>query len=116
MHKAMLDDRERSYHWLMKDLFTKEAIHNAREKIAPRYLEEGRKGGFTRVIPVGRRWPDSAEMAVIELVNNPMERWEKEQAKKDKAELGKPSYWEWELKILRQEQVYFKQQLDSLQT
>ena len=55
-------------------------------------------------------------MAVIELVNNPMERWEKEQLKKDKAELGKPSYWEWELKILRQEQVYFKQQLDRLQT
>ena len=55
-------------------------------------------------------------MAVIELVNNPMERWEKEQLKKDKAELGKPSFWEWELKILRQEQVYFKQQLDRLQT
>ncbi|MDO8564738.1 MAG: 50S ribosomal protein L17 [bacterium] len=35
-------------------------------KIAPRYAD--RKGGYTRIIKVGRRVSDGARMAIIELV------------------------------------------------
>jgi len=36
------------------------------EEIAPLYLE--RKGGYTRVIKLGRRKSDGAKMAIVELV------------------------------------------------
>ncbi len=36
------------------------------DEVAPRYAE--RAGGYTRVIKIGRRQGDGAEMAVIELV------------------------------------------------
>lgn len=36
------------------------------EEIAPRYLE--RKGGYTRIVKLGQRKGDSAEMVVLELV------------------------------------------------
>ena len=54
-------------------------------------------------------------MAEIELVNNPYTIWEQRQEEQARDELGKPTFWEWELKILRQEQDYFKRQLDKLQ-
>ena len=103
VQKAMMPDRVRSYHFVRKDLFTQDAIRNLKLRIAPRFLDEGRKSGFTRISRAGNRHPDAAEMATIELVGNDVERWEKEQEKKAKEELGKPSYWEWELKLLRQE-------------
>jgi hypothetical protein len=30
-------------------------------------------------------------------------------------DFGKPTYWQWELKLLRQEQQYFKNLLNELQ-
>ena len=49
----------------------------------------------------GRRENDSAKMATIELVNNPMLLWEERQKADELETLGKPTVWEWELKILR---------------
>ena len=46
----------------MSDSLAKKII----EKIAPKYKE--RKGGYTRIIKLGRRKSDSARMAIIQLV------------------------------------------------
>lgn len=84
-------------------------------ELGPRYREEGPPAGFTRVVKLGPRPNDRAMMAQIELVNNPYRIWEERQQAQRADELGKPTFWEWELKILRQEQVYFKAQLDKVQ-
>ena len=47
-------------------LYGQEAVANLFGQIAPRYME--RPGGYTRLIKIGRRVGDSAEMALLELV------------------------------------------------
>jgi large subunit ribosomal protein L17 len=42
------------------------AVHKLFEEIAPRY--EGRNGGYTRIVKLGPRRSDSAEMVFLELV------------------------------------------------
>lgn len=84
-------------------------------EIAPRLKEQGITAGFTRIQPLGQRKPDGAHMAYIEILGNPIAEWEKKEAEQAAAELGRPSFWEWEHKILKQEQQYFKDHLDKLQ-
>ena len=102
IRKAML----RSYQgnkFVGATLFTKTSIDKLNKEIAPRYRDQGLKGGFTRVVMTGRRENDRAKMATIELVNNPMYLYEQRERANELESLGKPSVWEWELKILRQE-------------
>lgn len=54
-------------------------------------------------------------MARIELVGNPKEIWEKRQEKLERENSERTNVWSFELKILKQEQAYFKRQLDKLQ-
>lgn len=54
-------------------------------------------------------------MCYIELVKNPIEVYEKNALAQEKANLGIASFWEWELRVLRQEQDYFKSQQQTLQ-
>jgi len=47
------------------------AVKRLFEEFGPRYKE--RNGGYTRIVRLGRRSGDNAELAVIELVDNPRE-------------------------------------------
>jgi len=47
-------------------LYGKEVVAKLFDEIAPRYYE--RPGGYTRMVKIGRRQGDNAEMALLELV------------------------------------------------
>lgn len=55
-------DREQ----ITKVLYTSDAMHRLLTDIGPRYVT--RAGGYTRIIKIGRRRNDSAEMVRIEFV------------------------------------------------
>ena len=48
-------------------LYGKDAVSRLFDEIAPRY--EDRPGGYTRMVKIGRRQGDNAEMALLELVD-----------------------------------------------
>ncbi|MFA5128530.1 MAG: 50S ribosomal protein L17 [Patescibacteria group bacterium] len=52
--------------YLLKYLYKEAAVKKVLEEIGPRYKD--RKGGYTRIINVGRRQGDGAEIVQIELV------------------------------------------------
>ncbi len=55
------------------------------DKIAPRFVE--RPGGYTRIVKLGPRMGDGAEMAVLELLGSEFKKRDKK--KKDKAKAAK---------------------------
>lgn len=55
------------------------AVQRLFNELGARYKE--RNGGYTRIIRLGRRQGDNAELAVIELVDNPRELAAKQDAK-----------------------------------
>lgn len=62
------------------------ALKRLFDELGKRYAE--RAGGYTRIIRLGRRDGDNAELAIIELVDNPRER-EAADSKKAKPAAGK---------------------------
>jgi large subunit ribosomal protein L17 len=51
---------------ILKDITDTEVVTKLFDEVAPRYVE--RPGGYVRIVRVGPRRGDSAELAVIELV------------------------------------------------
>jgi large subunit ribosomal protein L17 len=62
------------------------ALKRLFDELGKRYAE--RPGGYTRIIRLGRRDGDNAELAIIELVDNPRER-DAADSKKAKSAAGK---------------------------
>lgn len=71
--------------------------------------------GFTRVEYLGKRRNDKARVAKIELVNNPIEQYEKNEFRQQVQAQNLQSFWAWEHKILKQEQQQLENQLKDLE-
>jgi large subunit ribosomal protein L17 len=97
---------------LKQNLFHKDAIKNVKEEFVPRF--ENQPAGFTRVKYLGLRQNDRARMAYIEIIGNEIETYEKNEFQNEKDRLGIPTFWQWERKLLVQEQEYFQNLLSGL--
>jgi hypothetical protein len=54
---------------------------------------------------------DRAQLAIIEFSGNPIEIYEDDARKKSFEQKDKPTFWEWEMKILQQEKEFYEQEI-----
>ncbi len=66
----------------LRKLGKKQVVKILFEEIAPNYID--RAGGYTRIIKLGQRMGDGAEMAIIELVGYEMASKKKKEKEKEK--------------------------------
>jgi large subunit ribosomal protein L17 len=64
-------------------IYKKEVVKKLFDEIGPRFSE--RPGGYTRLVKIGPRAGDGAEMAVLELVGTEFKKKEKKKTAADKA-------------------------------
>ena len=69
-------------------LFDEAVVAKLFTTIAPRMKE--RNGGYTRIIKLGERKGDAAEVVILELVDYKLDTGEKKKSKKDKETSDKP--------------------------
>lgn len=60
-------------------------------EIAPRFKEH--PAGFTRIEYLGRRRNDKAQVAMIEILGNPVEQFERDEEELEKDQYGLQTYW-----------------------
>ncbi len=93
VEKMITKGRKKSLHSvrvLLKDLQSKDTVRKLTDDIGPGYTD--RKGGYTRIVKIGPRKGDGAEMAIIELVGrNGDEQRVRKKKKKSKKKQQKPS-------------------------
>lgn len=69
----------------MRYVYKKDVVKKLFDDIGPRFIE--RPGGYTRIVKIGPRAGDGAEMAIIELIGTEFKK--KEKKKKDIKEKAK---------------------------
>jgi len=69
----------------MRYVYKKDVVKKLFDDIGPRFIE--RSGGYTRIVKIGPRAGDGAEMAIIELIGTEFKK--KEKKKKDIKEKAK---------------------------
>jgi large subunit ribosomal protein L17 len=67
----------------LRYIYKKEVVKKLFDEIGPRFSE--RPGGYTRLIKIGPRSGDGAEMAMLELVGTEFKKKEKKKTAADKA-------------------------------
>ena len=77
VHNARREDHTEAHRSTKRILYSNVALKRLHTEIAPRFDDMNLAAGFTRITRMGMRSPDRAQMAMIELVGNPLERWEK---------------------------------------
>lgn len=112
--KAQGSNKREAHRFVHSVLFTPQSIKKLHNEIAPRFKSKGRTHSFTRIRYIGRRNPDSAQMAMIEILGNPLSEWEKVQDMKAEKALPGKNFWRWELAVIRQEQQHYKEHLDKI--
>lgn len=97
---------------LSKMLRSQYAVNKAIENLAPRY--KNLNGGVVRVKFLGRRKPDSAEIATIEFVGNEKEIAEKNSIKEEQKLNGRPNFYEFSKNIAKDEIRYCQKAIESI--
>ena len=67
----------------LRFVYKKDVVKKLFEDIAPRFTE--RPGGYTRIVKIGPRDGDGAEMAVLEMIDKEFKKKDKKKTLKEKA-------------------------------